>query len=258
MTHYSIDFSNMAGFEALAQSVQAALHCKGCLISVVQEDALVALGHALPASQAANKVVAGRDLICAHTVRLGRPVRVPDITKDPELRNTPAVAALGIAAYIGVPLRMECGEVVGAICGLSSEPRIWTEGEVNYMLAVADLAESKIERHVLRFEQRALSVALAETDAILSVLAELRDRALTVQNAQGDLVFTNLAMRSQLGLNHSDLLTLPPLVAAQLARGQTEANLTLEVPKGQPINVRLRVSPIKSRLIMADWAMLNS
>lgn len=258
MTHYSIDFSNMAEFSALAQSVQAALSCKGCLISVVQEDALVALGHAPPLARAANRAVSARDLICAHTVRQGAPVRVPDITKDLDLRNTPTVAVLGIGAYIGVPLRLEGGEVVGAICGLSAEPRIWTQGEVDYLLAVADLAESKIERHILRFEQRALSTALAETDAILSVLAELRDRALTVQNTDGELVFANLAVRSQLGLNYRDVLRLPPLVTSILETGQSEAERALDVTGQGVIHVRVRLSPVKSGLIMADWTVLNS
>ncbi|WP_420013699.1 GAF domain-containing protein [Tateyamaria sp.] len=258
MTHYSIDFSNMAEFSALAHSVQAALNCKGCLISIVHEDALVALGRPPEVNTAANRAVSARDLICAHTVRQGAPVRVTDIAKDLALRNTPAVAALGIGAYVGVPLRLESGEVVGAMCGLSSEPRLWTQGEVEYMLAVADLAESKIERHILRFEQRALSAALAETDAILSVLAELRDRALTVQNTDGDLVFANLAVRSQLGLSYLDVMRLPPRVAAVLEEGHPEAEMTLTVPGRGAIRVLVRVSPVKSGLILADWTVFNS
>lgn len=258
MTHYSIDFGNMAEFDALAQSVQAKLNCKVCLISVVQEDALVALGHASVDLVPVQKAISARDMICAHTVRRGVPVRVPDITKEPFLRTIPTVAALGVEAYIGVPLRLHCGEVVGAICGLSAEPRIWTQGEVDYMLDVADLAESKIERHLLRYEQKALSAALAETDAILSTLAELRDRALTVQNRDGALVFANLALRTELGLDHGDLMTLPAIVQTIVDDGDAHRDMPVKIPCQTGRAVRVRVSPVKNGLIMAAWQMLKT
>jgi GAF domain-containing protein len=253
-----MDFGNLAEFDALAQSVQAKLNCKLCLVSLANENALIALGHSMVDTPAAERLLPVRDTLCAYTVLRGAPLRVPDVTKDPIFRNMPTVAAMGISAYIGVPLRLSGGEVVGAMCGLSSEPRIWTQGEVDYMLAVADLAESKIERHILRYEQKALSVALAETDAILSVLSELRDRALTVQNETGDLVFVNLALRTKLGLSYRDVLRLPRFVASVAAKREAQADVVLEVLGKPDLALHVEVSAVKSGLIMADWTLLNS
>ena len=258
MTIYDIDFSNLDEFGAVAASVEAKLNCKACLISVVHEDALAALGRSAVEPVAANSSPSARDSICAHTVRHGAPVRVPDVSRDPALRGLPTVQALGIEAYIGVPLRLNGGEVVGAICGLSSEPRIWTEGEVLYMLAMADLVESKIERHILRYEQTQLSTALAETDAILSALAEFPDRAVTVQSATGELLFVSLALQTVIGLESLDMLRLPRHVKSIMDAGEYRADLRVETFGRAGPEVRVQVLPIKSGLILADWALLKS
>ncbi|WP_223423386.1 GAF domain-containing protein [Tateyamaria pelophila] len=255
---YDIDFSNLDEFGAAAQSVEATLNCKACLISVVHDEALAALGRTSVEPMAANQTASARDSICAHTVRHGAPVRVPDISRDPSLRDLPTVRALKVEAYIGVPLRLSTGEVVGAICGLSSEPRIWTEGEVCYMVAMADLIESKIERHILRFEQSQLSKALAETDAILSALAEFPDRALTVQSASGELLFVSLAVQTVIGLDSLDMLRLPRQVNAILDSGENEAVLRLETFGRSGPEVRVQILPIKSGLILTDWTLLKT
>lgn len=257
MTFYSLDFSNMAEFDALAQSVQAKLNCKACLISLVQDDALIALGHSASDTPKGLRSIPARDTVCAHTVRGGVFLRLADIQSDPVLRNIPTVAAMGIGAYMGVPLRVN-GEVVGALCALSSEARLWTQAEAQYIEAVGDLAESKIERHTLRYEHTALSDALAETDAILSVLAESQLCAVTLQNAYGDLVFANAAMRTELGLSDGDILALPELVRSLVEAGKTDARVQTRCREGPPVRLRVRVSPTKSDLIMAEWELLNS
>lgn len=258
MTLYDIDFSNLDEFGAVARSIESMLNCKSCLISVVDEESLAALGRSTVEPFAANQASSARDSICAHTVRHGAPVRVPDISKDPSLRNLPTVKALEVEAYIGVPLRLSGGEVIGAICGLSSEPRIWTESEVLYMLAMADLIESKIERHILRFEQSQLSKALAETDAILSALAEFPDRALTVQSASGELLFVSIALQTVIGLDSLDMLRLPRQVKTILDSGQNDADLRVETFGRSGPEVRVQILPIKSGLILADWTLLKT
>lgn len=258
MTIYNIDFSNLDDFGAIAQSVEAKLNCKTCLISVVHEDALAALGRTAVEPGVSISSTSAPDSICTHVIRNGAPVRVPDISRNPLLRNAPTVRALDVEAFIGVPIRLNGGEIVGAICGLSSEPRIWTEGEVQYMLAMSDLVECRIERFILRYEQSRFSVALAETDAILSALAEVPDRALTVQNPEGELVFVSKALQAVIGLDGPDVQRLPRHVKSVLDAGENWADLQFKsVGKTGP-HVRVRVSPIKSGLILAEWALLKT
>ena len=203
MTHHSIDFSNLAEFDALAQSIAAKLNC--------------------------------------------------DVGSDPVLRSIPTVAAFDIGAYLGVPLRMESDAVVGAICALSNSPRIWQEAEMSFLSAVADLAESQIERHVLRYEQKALSAALAENDAILTTLSETRGKALTVHNAESELVFPNSALRTDLHLSYQELLVLPRAAQRLVAQGATAGAIEVDLP-GRPVNaLHVEVSAEKNGLTLAEW-----
>ena len=253
MTHHAIDFSNLAEFDALAQSIAAKLNCQISLISVVHEDALFALGHSGESSEKENRNVAMRDTLCARTIEAGQPLRICDVRGDPVLARTPTVEAMDIGAYLGVPLRMEGGGVVGAICALSSSARIWQDAEQAYLVAVADLAESKIERHMLRYEQKALSRALAENDAILTTLSESRGKPLTVHNQDGDLLFANATLRTELHLSYQELLVLPRAAQKLVEKGVWAGAIEVGLP-GRPTNaLRVEVSAEKDGLTLAEW-----
>lgn len=255
MSHYSYDFSNLAEFDALAQSIAARLNCSASLISIIHEDTLVALGHSDHSLSKSDRTLAARDTICLRTIRAGSPVRLPDVRADDVLRNVPTVSAMNIGAYLGVPLKLEDGHVVGAICALSSEPRIWQDAEQDYLLAVADLAESKIERQVLRYEQKALSAALAENDAILTTLAETKGKALTVHNEAGELVFANSALRTDLHLSYQELLVLPHAAQNLVDRGMQAGAVSVDLP-GRPCNaLHVVVSQAKDGLTLAEWEL---
>lgn len=253
MALHSIEFSNLAEFDALSQSVAARLNCQTSLISVIQDDALFALGHSGPEVQIADRSIPIADTVCANTIRDAHPLRVSDIRADPLLRNTPTVAAFGIGAYLGVPLRTEAGAVVGALCAISTEARIWQDGEQKYLEALANLVESKIERHVLRYEQQALSAALAENDAILTTLAEVRGRAMTVHNDAGELVFANSALRTDLHLSFQELLALPHAAQRLAKQGQTQGQITLDMPGRTASALYVDLSRVENGLTLAEW-----
>lgn len=253
MTHYSLDFSNLAEFDALAQSVAARLGCQLSLISVVRGDVLFALGHSSSDEAVENRANPARNTVCARTVEAGAPLIINDLQADPNLRTIPAVKAFNIAAYLGVPIKVESGATVGALCALSTSPRIWQESELDYLRAVVDLAESKIERHLLRYEQQALSSALAENDAILSTLSQMHDKPMTVHNADGDLVFANLAMHVNLRLNDADMLSLPNIVTTLRSQDRRigKVGVTLSPPTCTELKVQLSEAP--NGLILAEW-----
>lgn len=244
----------MAEFDALAQSIAAKLSCEISLISLVHGDILTSLGHSGTQTVLGDRSVPERDTICGRTVRSGAPLRVMDVQNDPELRNVASVKAMQIGAYLGVPLKVESGATVGAICALSTSARIWQDSEMDYLLAVADLAESKMERHLLRYEQRALSAALAENDAILSMLSNVKGRGLTVHNADGDLVFANAAMKADLRLNDKDMLALPCITRRirQLALPLDRAHLVHSIPTNTELSVQLTAAD--NGLVLAEWS----
>ncbi|MEM6372879.1 MAG: GAF domain-containing protein [Pseudomonadota bacterium] len=254
MTHYSIDFSNMAEFDALAQSISAKLKCDLSLISVVNVDALVALGYSGDAAALSGRSFALRDTVCGQTIKAGHPLRVANVQSDPSLSDLRAVQDMSIEAYLGVPLRVDGRGIVGAICAISHAPRIWRQSEEDYLTAVGDLVESKIERHLLRYEQKALSAALAENDAILTMLAQMQGKAMTVHNAAGDLVFANCAMRTDLHLDTQEMLSLPQVARSlvQCLPGVGDMDVALPGPAQTALNVH--VSSHENGLTLAEWS----
>ncbi|MEL6465352.1 MAG: GAF domain-containing protein [Pseudomonadota bacterium] len=253
MSELAIDFSNMAEFDALAQSVTAKLKCDLSLISIMQEDALLALGHSNPDQTAKARTVLARDTVCAHTIKAGEPLRVVDARSDTRLRGTPTVSTMNIGAYLGIPLRVNGDSIIGAMCALGGTPRIWSDTELAYLEAVADLVESKIERQMLRFEQKALSTALAENDAILSTLAEASGRAITVHNDAGELLFANDALRAELELTYQELLVLPQAAQRLADGGARSGDISLDMP-GRPNHaLHVQLYAPKAGLTLAEW-----
>lgn len=254
MADLAFDFSNMAEFDAVAQSVTAKLNCNLSLVSVTQDDALLALGHSSTDLSGDNRSVLARDTICAHTIQADTPLRVADVRGNANLRNVPSVTAMDIGAYLGVPLRVQGGRAVGALCALASSPRIWNDAELAYLEAVADLVESKIERHVLRYEQKALSDALAENDAILTTLAEASGKAITVHNDAGELVFANDALRAELELTYQELLVLPHAAQRLASGGAQSGAVSVDMP-GRPSHaLHVQLYAPKAGLTLAEWS----
>lgn len=87
--------------------------------------------------------------ICQHVASTGTPVVMDDTRDDDRLTGAtggPAVTELGVAAYLGVPLRTPDGKVVGAVCALDRAPRAWTPEQVATVQEVARQAEQVLTR----------------------------------------------------------------------------------------------------------------
>lgn len=258
MAESPYDFRNMAEFDALAQSVAAKLNCSLSLVSVLHGDTLRALGHSGQDQPIEDRSMPARDTICSHTMQKDAPLRVLDVGNEPRFRDVPTVASMNIGAYLGVPLRDEDGYPVGAMCAISASPRIWSDAELTYLEAVADLVESKIERHVLRYEQKALSDALAENDAILTTLAETTGKAITVHNDAGELVFANVALRSDLELTYQELLVLPHAAQRLASGGARSGAVSVDTP-GRPSHaLHVHLHAPKEGLTLAEWSRTGS
>ncbi len=254
MGDLAFDFSNMAEFDALAQSVAAKLNCQMCLVSVLHGEALRALGHSKQGQPVEDRIMYARDTICGHTMRTGAPLRVVDVRNDARFRDVPSVEAMSIGAYLGVPLCREDGLPIGAMCALAASPRIWSNSELAYLEAVADLVESKIERHALRFEQKALSAALAENDAILTTLAEASGKAITVHNDAGELVFANVALRADLDLTYQELLVLPHAAQRLASGGAQSGAVSVDTPGRPSHDLHVQLYAPKAGLTLAEWS----
>ena len=64
-----------------------------------------------------GRSVGRTDSFC-HRLLAGAPPTTADAASDPSYRDTPARELLGIASYVGVPVRSSDGSVVATLCGI--------------------------------------------------------------------------------------------------------------------------------------------
>lgn len=86
------------------------------------------------------------DSLCTVTV-LSRDVLVAaDAREHPWLRALAPVVSGAVGAYLGVPLLLGDGTVVGALCVYGPQPRKWTDWDVGLTCEVADVVALELQR----------------------------------------------------------------------------------------------------------------
>lgn len=113
------------------------------------------------------------DAFCAHTICEDAALVVQDATNDLRFRTNPLVTAEGgIRFYAGIPLRLEDGLGLGALCVIDHQPR---ELSAEDQAALEELAEVVLDAFRLRqslFDVRAL--AQAKSNFLANMSHEIR------------------------------------------------------------------------------------
>ena len=108
------------------------------------------------------------------TLRMGEPVVVADVQTSPVIPGAgrPAVAAVGVAAFVAAPLIRD-GRLVGALVVNDRSPRAWTSDDIELVKETAERTWDAIER--ARAEEQLREVS-ARKDEFLAMLGhELRN-----------------------------------------------------------------------------------
>lgn len=95
---------------------------------------------------ATSRQLEGRTF-CHYALLSDGPLVLEDVTAQEVFRDVPSVQTLGVRAYIGVPLVLENGSVVGSFCAIDFVPRRWTDDDV---LVLTEMAESAMREFKLR------------------------------------------------------------------------------------------------------------
>ncbi|MEM9166461.1 MAG: PAS domain-containing protein [Planctomycetota bacterium] len=93
---------------------------------------------------------------CAHAILDTEPTLIEDASADPRTADNPLVTGEpGIRFYVGVPLRLSCGEVVGTLCVIGFEPRSADPAAVERLQGLARICARTLEmrRSAQRFER---------------------------------------------------------------------------------------------------------
>ena len=109
---------------------------------------------------------------CHYTIQRTTPLVIPDTAADPVYRNVPTVRSLGVAAYVGVPLIVG-GQTIGAFCAIDTQPRPWTDDEVEVLVELAASANREVELRGAIATGRAAFATLEEGERQLRKANEL-------------------------------------------------------------------------------------
>lgn len=144
-------------------------------VSLVLDREVMLAWYPAPPAQSADGPpidVALDDSFCRFTVAIGRAFAVPDAKRHPWARAMPCVVSGETRSYLGLPLRMDDGRVVGTICIYAPRTITFTPA---HEATLADLAASVCSEFALHQERKRLEHHSAQLDEALS---RARDAAL--------------------------------------------------------------------------------
>ncbi len=140
-----LDAPATAGFDRITRLGAAVLNVPATFISLVDDHRDFYLSHCGFGEPLASERQLTGQTFCHFTVQGERPLIIPDTRADPMYAKVPTVESLGVAAYLGVPLVLLSGEVIGAFCAIDFAPHAWTESQVLAATDLASLVVSEIE-----------------------------------------------------------------------------------------------------------------
>lgn len=180
---------------------------------------------------------------CQHVVQRHGPLVVENAHEHPLLRNSPGIAALGITAYLGVPIHGPAGHPVGALCVIDRRPRVWSETDVATLeqlgTCVSDAIHLKGEimaGEALRAEQQEFTYALShELKGPTNTLHLLLNEMVALHSGEPDgecaeLLGLGLETITRMGGVIDDVLSYTQVIGRNLAFEQVDlARLVREI-----------------------------
>lgn len=140
-----LDSPSSEGFDRATRLGAVALSVPATFISLVDEHRdfyLSNVGFGEPL--ASTRQLEGQTF-CHFTIEREEPLVIPDTRADPVYSKVPTVETLGVAAYLGAPLILNTGEIIGAFCAIDQSPREWTPSEIACARDLASVVVTEIE-----------------------------------------------------------------------------------------------------------------
>jgi PAS domain-containing protein len=211
-------------FDRLAGLAAKVLDAPIAMVTQLDDTHLHALGRVGPPDLAKGGRAAVKDTFCQHVVRSGEPLVVPDAREHELTKSLAAVKSGKALAYLGTPLALPSGVVLGTLCVADAKPRAWTREEIAILADLARLVLTEIERRAdLRSHQH------------LRGLMDNCPAMIVAKDLEGRYLFLNPAAERVLGTADRELSAHEQEV---LSAGEpVEVDETLEV-EGETVLLR--------------------
>lgn len=199
-----VDTPATAALDRLTHLAATLIEVPAAFISLVDADRDFYLSqHGFAEPLATNRELRGTTF-CHYAMVNDATLAIDDTRADPVYRTVPTVESLGVAAFIGIPIRSAEGEVIGSFCAIDHQPRSWTARDRLVMeeLAASAMREiallQAIDVHVREADEaqaarRASEVASSTRREVLNAVAhDLRDPLNAILLALGPLEAPNV------------------------------------------------------------------
>ena len=124
--------------DRLAQIACSTIACPVALVSLVESDRQLFPGQAgLPEPVATARDTPLSHPFCQQVVTSREPLIVENAREHPALNANPAIEALDVVAYAGVPIILRGGAVAGSFCAIDTKPRKWSEADLGVLRALS-------------------------------------------------------------------------------------------------------------------------
>lgn len=187
-----------ADLDRIANGIVDTLGVDMGMFSISYNSALVALGISGSISRVGgSRFLEPSDIICTRVIQQDAPLVIPDALCDAQICDNRFVQSGVVAGYLGVPIRNADIGAIGAVCGITSTPRDWSEADLRHLEAIAQNVENLILREMYRLESADASNLISEYDQIIAAFSLVRAEATSIHDNTGRLVFANRALMDQ-------------------------------------------------------------
>jgi PAS domain S-box-containing protein len=205
-----LDAKNKTEFDDIIEVVKAGLNCPVALVSILDEHRQVFLAHlGLPEKWAEAAETPLTHSFCQHVVRDKQPLIIGDATLHDLVRDNLAITDLGVISYMGVPVTLPDGMVIGALAAIDGEPRVWTDAELETLSRIGKIVSNQIATFLAERRWSSLFEQLEEGIVIGAVVRDERKRIVDWQcetvNPAGARLFQVVGEETE-GRNIRDIL----------------------------------------------------
>ncbi|MEP2031284.1 MAG: GAF domain-containing protein [Paracoccaceae bacterium] len=196
------DVKIVAKADKVAAELSNSVKCDGVFISLANRNRLFSFGMA--SAEGPNDNMRSHeyaDSICGVTIDKNTQLVLSDARKTEEFSTIPYVSEGHIVGYLGQPIRDAEARAIGAICAISSEPRVWSESDKRNLQMSCVETEYLLATELLQREMVYLSQALGEYDSILMSLANNIDLMTSVHSENGELLFATKTLLDELDVS---------------------------------------------------------
>ena len=162
----------------ITKNVSQLLEIDWSVVTLCQGDSERILASSLDIGETMNQVYSLHGSLTGTVVALGRPLVVSDATVITEYGSCPE----GYRAYLGVPLRLPSGEIIGTICSFQHQSRQFSEEEVYLAELFAERAATAIDNYQLYQKEQQTNEQLSLANAELSKMTRLKDEFLSTMS----------------------------------------------------------------------------